>query len=113
MHMKIRKSRVNEAVLANLHQEQAAKHLCALQRAMQTTDMVTRYQPPETSVPKLDVTNPASSRLSETIYAAPRQRGGAQTEWWFWWSWGDRICVVEQLDEASRRIASLLRGTSS
>jgi len=43
-------------------------------------------------------------QLSETVYAAPADDG----RWWFWWSWGDRIAPVRELETAAFKIAYVL-----
>jgi uncharacterized protein with LGFP repeats len=43
-------------------------------------------------------------QLSETVYAAPADDG----TWWFWWSWGDRIAPVGEVDTAAFKIAYVL-----
>jgi hypothetical protein len=43
-------------------------------------------------------------QLSETVYAAPAEDG----TWWFWWSWGDRIAPVRELETAAFKIAYVL-----
>jgi hypothetical protein len=42
--------------------------------------------------------------LSETIRAAQGTDGG----WWFWWSWGDPIAPVTDIDAAGFKIAYVL-----
>ncbi|GAB3959153.1 hypothetical protein GCM10029978_005610 [Actinoallomurus acanthiterrae] len=55
--------------------------------------------------PYLCVINPAAPVLNEEITAAPTVPG----LWWFWWSWGERIACVENLDLVIARIATVLR----
>ncbi|MCO6005517.1 hypothetical protein NE236_11050 [Actinoallomurus purpureus] len=55
--------------------------------------------------PHICVINPAAPVLNEEITAAPTVPG----LWWFWWSWGERIACVENLDLAAARIAAVLR----
>jgi len=87
----------------------AGEYLSALQIAMQATGLLTRYEPFHVGPPRLVVTNPAAARPQEVIYAAPRNLDMPNEEWCFWWAWGDPICPVENVDEAARRIAIMLR----
>jgi hypothetical protein len=52
----------------------------------------------------VSVVSQSVPRLSETIYAAPADDG----TWWFWWSWGDRIAPVREVETAAFKIAYVL-----
>ena len=54
--------------------------------------------------PTLSVTFPELHQLHETIAIAPTDDG----EWWFWWSWGDRITRVTDTGTAAFKIAYVL-----
>ncbi|GAA4619692.1 hypothetical protein GCM10023196_000700 [Actinoallomurus vinaceus] len=60
---------------------------------------------PQGGSPYLCVINPTAPVLNEEITAAPTVPG----LWWFWWSWGERIACVENLDLVIARIATVLR----
>jgi hypothetical protein len=54
------------------------------------------------------VANRCAAELSDYIYAAPAGDGS----WWFWWSWGDRIALVGDVEAAAFKIAYVLTPTS-
>ncbi|HEU5419125.1 MAG TPA: hypothetical protein VFV41_15640 [Streptosporangiaceae bacterium] len=64
----------------------------------------TRLVTPPGRVPSLHVVNPAAPALAEDVYAG-RGRDG---QWWFWWSWAERIAAGEDLAGAARRIRRVL-----
>lgn len=51
----------------------------------------------------LDVVGPVPL-LNERIYAYCDRTG----EWWYWWSWAERICRVIEQDEAARTITRVV-----
>ncbi|MDQ2873947.1 MAG: hypothetical protein M3Y33_03670 [Actinomycetota bacterium] len=53
--------------------------------------------------PALTVVHRRSSRMTETIYAAP-----ADGSWWLWWSWAERIAPVDETADAAGKIAHVL-----
>jgi hypothetical protein len=53
--------------------------------------------------PTLYVTNPGARALEENVYVAPCD--GIN---WFWWSWAERISVVDDLDMAATTITRVL-----
>jgi hypothetical protein len=59
--------------------------------------------PPE-RVPSLYVANPAARALEENVYAGCGQDG----QWWFWWSWAERIAVADDIDQAATTIVRVL-----
>ena len=63
-----------------------------------------RLVAPPGRVPSLHVVNPQASALAEDVYAAPGQDG----QWWFWWSWAERIASGEDLAGAAVRISHVL-----
>jgi hypothetical protein len=63
-----------------------------------------RLVTPPGRVPSLHVVNPAATALAEDVYAG-RSRDG---QWWFWWSWAERIATGEDLAGAARRIRRVL-----
>lgn len=52
----------------------------------------------------VSVVSQSVPRLSETVCAAPADDG----TWWFWWSWGDRIAPVGEVETAAFKIAYVL-----
>lgn len=55
------------------------------------------------------VSNPSVPQLPETIYAACAPDG----RWSFWWSWGDRIAPVTEVETAAFKIAYVLVPSAS
>jgi uncharacterized protein with LGFP repeats len=52
----------------------------------------------------VNVASQSVPQLSETVSAAPADDG----TWWFWWSWGDRIAPVGEVETAAFKIAYVL-----
>ena len=48
--------------------------------------------------------NPAAAARAEDVYAG-RGRDG---QWWFWWSWAERIASGEDMAGAASRIMRVL-----
>jgi hypothetical protein len=63
-----------------------------------------RLVTPPGRVPSLHVVNPHASALAEDVYAGPCQDG----QWWFWWSWAERIAAGDDLAGAAMRISRVL-----
>jgi hypothetical protein len=63
-----------------------------------------RLVTPPGRVPSLHVVNPAAAALAEDVYAGRCQDG----EWWFWWSWAERIAAGDDLAGAARSISRVL-----
>jgi hypothetical protein len=63
-----------------------------------------RLVTPPGRVPSLHVVNPAAAALAEDVYAG-RGRDG---QWWFWWSWAERIAASEDTAGAATRIRRVL-----
>lgn len=63
-----------------------------------------RVMTPPGRVPSLHVVNPAATALAEDVYAGRAQDG----EWWFWWSWAERIAAGEDLEGAATLIERVL-----
>jgi hypothetical protein len=55
-------------------------------------------------MPSLHVVNPAAAALAEDVYAGRCQDG----QWWYWWSWAERIAVTDDLPGAARKIGQVL-----
>ena len=64
----------------------------------------TRLVSPPGRQPSLHVVNPAATALAEDVYAGPGRDG----EWWFWWSWAERIAASADLAAAVSRISHVL-----
>src|ERR1700722_2902848 len=63
-----------------------------------------RLVTPPGRVPSLHVVNPDASALAEDVYAGPCQDG----QWFFWWSWAERIAAGDDLAGAASRISRVL-----
>jgi hypothetical protein len=59
---------------------------------------------PPGRVPSLYVVNPAARALEENVYAGRSSDG----IWWFWWSWAERIAIVDDVDQAATTITRVL-----
>ena len=64
----------------------------------------TRMVTPPGRLPSLHVVTPAATALAEDVSAGVGRDG----QWWFWWSWAERIAAGEDLAEAVRRIRRVL-----
>jgi hypothetical protein len=56
----------------------------------------------------VEVTNPDAPDLAESIFAA--QTG---PEWWFWWSWAERIAPAQEIEFTAGRIAHVLASVAA
>lgn len=59
---------------------------------------------PHGRMPSVYVVNPAARALEDNVYAVRGQDG----LWWFWWSWAERIAIVDELDRAATAITRVL-----
>ena len=59
---------------------------------------------PPGRVPSLYVVNPAARALEENVYAGRCSDG----MYWFWWSWAERIAIVDDIDQAATTITRVL-----
>jgi hypothetical protein len=50
------------------------------------------------------ITNKAVPQLKESIACYPPTIG----EWWFWWSWGERIAPVSDFSDVVRKVIYVL-----
>ena len=64
----------------------------------------TRMVTPPGRLPSLHVVNPAATALAEDVYAGVGRDG----QWWFWWSWAERIAASEDLGGAATQIRRVL-----
>jgi hypothetical protein len=69
-----------------------------------TRGMRTRLVTPAGRLPSLHVVNPAAAALSEDVYAGVGRDG----QWWFWWSWAERIAAGEDFGGAATQIRRVL-----
>ncbi len=54
--------------------------------------------------PSLYVVNTAARALEENVYVGCGKDG----QWWFWWSWAERISVADDVNLAASTIARVL-----
>jgi hypothetical protein len=54
--------------------------------------------------PRVHVANPSIRALNDDVIAAPDTSGN----WWFWWSWAERIAHVTDPARALARITQVL-----
>jgi hypothetical protein len=64
----------------------------------------TQLVSPAGRLPSLHVVNPAAAALAEDVYAGPGRDG----QWWFWWSWAERIAASADPGAAASRISRVL-----
>ena len=48
--------------------------------------------------------NPSAPEYSDLVYA-DQDEGGV---WWLWWSWKDRLTLIDEIDVAADTIAAVL-----
>jgi hypothetical protein len=82
---------------------EAVTQLEALARELAERNFETRVTS-DGGTPSLSVINPAVRSLRETIAVAPADDG----VWWFWWSRGDRIARVTDVETAAFKVAYVL-----
>ncbi|HEY6275755.1 MAG TPA: hypothetical protein VIX86_05445 [Streptosporangiaceae bacterium] len=75
-------------------------HLEQLASLLTQRGLDTSLVAPLGRVPRLQVAHPAATSAAGDIYAARGQDGN----WWFWWSWAERIASEDDLDGAAARI---------
>ena len=75
-----------------------------LAEALAQQGLRARLVTPPGRVPSLHVVNPDASALAEDVYTGPGQDG----QWWFWWSWAERIASGDDLAGAASRITHVL-----
>jgi hypothetical protein len=82
---------------------EAVTQLEALARELAERDFETRVTS-DCGTTSLCVINPAVRSSRETIAVAPADDG----VWWFWWSRGDRIARVTDVETAAFKVAYVL-----
>ena len=55
-----------------------------------------------------EVINRDAPDLTESIFAAQ-----AGAEWWFWWSWAERIALAAEIEYTAGRIAHVLASAAA
>lgn len=88
-------------------EKQAALHLRALAARLRAGGWHEELVLPENARPYVRVINPSMVVLNDEVTSEPAVSG----QWWFWWSWGDRIARAEHLDLTVARITTVLRGS--
>lgn len=81
----------------------AVAQLEALARELAGQNLGTRVAS-DSGTLNLSVVNPAIFNSRETIAIAQADDGA----WWFWWSWGDRIARITDIETAAFKIAYVL-----
>ena len=64
---------------------------------------------PPGRVPSLYVVNPEARALEEHIYAGC----GSDGDWWYWWSWAERISAAGDLGGAASAVQRVLASHSA
>ncbi|MGH3274828.1 MAG: hypothetical protein ACRDNZ_10995 [Streptosporangiaceae bacterium] len=64
----------------------------------------TQLVTPPGRLPSLHVVNPAATALAEDVYTGLGRDG----QWWFWWSWAERIAAGEDVHGAATQIGRVL-----
>jgi hypothetical protein len=82
---------------------EAVTQLEALARELAERNFETRVTS-DGGTPSLSVITPAVRSLRETIAVTPADDG----VWWFWWSRGDRIARVTDVETAAFKVAYVL-----
>jgi hypothetical protein len=77
--------------------------LDALAANLEGLGLTTKVVPGSTP-PRLKVTNPQVTQLTETVVAT----GGRDGSLSFWWSWGERIDAITETQAVAARIARVL-----
>lgn len=54
------------------------------------------------------VVNPRAASLSETVTAGPVSGDSGSPDWYFWWSWGERMHRVDDPEGAATKVARVL-----
>lgn len=61
----------------------------------------------------LQVINPEAANLSEAVTCAPAPPAiSGATDWYFWWSWGERMHHAEDPAGAADKVVRVLRGVA-
>jgi hypothetical protein len=81
-----------------------ADRLEDLAEALAGASLRTRLLAPPGRLPRLHTLNPAAPALAEDIYVGPAHDG----EWWYWWSWAERIARADDLPGAAALICRVL-----
>lgn len=63
-----------------------------------------RLHAPPDRRPMLHVANSSATALSDLVTTEE----GSDGRWWLWWSWAERICPADDLDQAAAVIGRVL-----
>jgi hypothetical protein len=81
----------------------AIERLAALANDLAECGFVTQVKQTDSGL-RLHVVNRTVRQLSEDVWAGPAADGS----WWFWWSWGEPITGIDEVDAAAVKIAHVL-----
>lgn len=81
-------------------------HLRALERELDARGLVARVVRTRSGPAFLRVVNPAAASLAEDVTCAPAP---GSHEHYFWWSWGERMHRVDDVDGAAEKLAHVLQ----
>ncbi|MDL4819408.1 hypothetical protein [Actinomadura opuntiae] len=81
-------------------------HLRELERELGARGLVARVVRTRSGPAFLRVVNPAAASLAEDVTCAPAPGGH---DHYFWWSWGERMHRVDDVDGAAVKLAHVLQ----
>lgn len=82
------------------------EHLRALEEGLSEAGLLTKTVQPRSGVPFVKATNPNTTDLSEAIRCD--RRAGDDDALWFFWSWDEPICSVDEFANAVGRIKNVV-----
>lgn len=86
---------------------EAVRHLTRLLGQLAERGLHARLLTQQGRLPRLRVISLDAPTLTEMVSASP-----LDGEWWFWWSWAERITPVDELASAAERIHYVLTPAS-
>jgi hypothetical protein len=86
---------------------QATAHLTELKQHLEKYRLHARLLTPGQRLPCLRIINLEAPTLSEIVSAAP-----LESQWWFWWSWAEKITPADQTGPTADRIRRVLAHTA-
>ena len=95
---------VGVSVEAKVSPASATVYLDKLAEELTNRGLEAWLMAPPGRVPSVYITNPRARALEENVYAIKGKDG----LWWFWWSWAERIAVVDDLDASATAITRVL-----
>jgi hypothetical protein len=93
------------SVAAVVNHASATVYLDKLAEELTNRGLEAWLMAPPGRVPSVYITNPGARALEENVYASQCEDG----LWRYWWSWAERIAVVDDLDEAATAISRVLK----